>query len=132
VTELVNMSKYINNNYNKDLKALAREKRKTGTKAEIVIWKEILSNKKTGFKFLRQRPIENFIVDFFCKELNLIIEIDGYSHTLTEIQQNDNTREINLKQLGYSILRFTDNKVLNDIENVKKNIQCFINYKVNE
>lgn len=111
-----------NNNYNKDLKTLAREKRKTSTKAEIVIWKELLKNKKLGVKFLRQRPIDNYIVDFFSKELNLIIEIDGYSHTLEEIKENDKIREQRLIELGYSILRFSDNEVLNNISNVERAI----------
>jgi very-short-patch-repair endonuclease len=118
--------KYTNNHYNKELKALAREKRKTGTKSEIVIWKELLNNKKTGFKFLRQRPIDNYIVDFCCKELNLIIEIDGYSHTLEEVKLNDTIRENILIEKGYSILRFSDKEIMGNIYNVKRAIISFI------
>ena len=64
--------------------------------------------------------------------LNLIIEVDGYSHTLTEIQKNDNIRDNKLNNLGYTIIRFTDDKVLNDIENVKRSITGFIDLKTNE
>ena len=126
------MEKYTNNNYNKGLRALASEKRKTGTKAEIIIWKELLSNKKTGYKFLRQRPIDSYIVDFLCKELNLIIEINGYSHQLDKIKENDLIRENKLIELGYFILRFSDDKVLKDIKNVERTVISLINLKANE
>jgi len=59
------MKKHSNNNYNKSLKDLASSKRKNGTKAEIKIWNELLKGKRLGIKFLRQRPIDNYIVDFF-------------------------------------------------------------------
>ena len=70
-----------NNHYNKNLKEFARELRTTTvSKAEKHIWKAVLSRKQTGERFLRQRPIDHFIVDFFTPDLGLIIEIDGSSH----------------------------------------------------
>ena len=120
------MKKYNNNNYNKSLKELASLKRKNGTKAEIKVWKDLLKGKRLGVKFLRQRPIDEYIVDFFCKEINLIIEIDGYSHTLDEIKENDKIREEKLISLGNSILRFNDKEVLEQIENVERSILKFI------
>jgi very-short-patch-repair endonuclease len=74
--------KYLNHHYNKDLKEYARELRsETVSKAEKRIWKALLSRKQLeGLRFLRQRPIDRFIVDFFCPELMLIVEIDGNSH----------------------------------------------------
>ncbi len=68
--------------YNKDLRERARVLRRKGTKAEAYLWKFALKNKMQGYKFLRQRPVMNFIADFMCPELMLIIETDGASHLL--------------------------------------------------
>ena len=71
----------MNNFYNKDLKIFSRELRtESVSRAEKYLWKSLLKSNKIGVKFNRQRPIDNFIVDFFSKELGLIIEIDGNSH----------------------------------------------------
>lgn len=78
------------------------------------------------FRFLRQRPIGNFIVDFFCKELKLIIELDGYSHHIEEVAIKDQVRENDLKHMGYSILRFEDSEVLDDLNNVVRTIENWI------
>ena len=65
--------------YNPKLKPLARKLRKNSTLSEILLWKQI-KGKKLGCEFHRQVPINNYIVDFYCHELNLVIEIDGDSH----------------------------------------------------
>jgi very-short-patch-repair endonuclease len=65
--------------YNKQLKPLAKNLRKAGNLAEVLLWKE-LKGKQLGYQFLRQRPIDKYIVDFYCPALNLVIEIDGVSH----------------------------------------------------
>ena len=71
----------MNNNYNKSLKIYAQELRTTSvSRAEKHIWKSLLSRGQMGVKFKRQRPIADFIVDFFSQEIGLIIEIDGNSH----------------------------------------------------
>ena len=91
---------YSNNHYNKRLKGFARQLRKTPTKSETILWREVLSQKRMlGFRFLRQRPIGNYIVDFFSKELKLIIELDGYSHHLEEVAIEDKKRENELKSI---------------------------------
>jgi len=79
-----------------------------------------------GYSFLRQRPIGPFIADFFCKELNLVIEVDGYTHTLEEVQLKDKTKTAYLLELGLSVLRFTDDEVMHDIENVRRSIELWI------
>jgi len=72
---------YSNSNYNKNLKEYARKLRKNSTLAEVILWDEVLKRKQLkGYSFLRQRPIDRYIVDFFCKELKLIIELDGTIH----------------------------------------------------
>lgn len=79
-----------------------------------------------GYRFLRQRPIGKYIVDFFCKELKLIIELDGYTHQLEEVAIKDRIREDALIKLGYSILRFEDVEVFNDLKNVSRTIEGWI------
>jgi len=107
-----------NNYYNKDLKDCARKLRKEGTKSEIRLWKTTLRNRSLkGYQFLRQRPIGKFIADFFCKELRLIIELDGITHN--EKIKNDLFRQVELESMGYSVLRFTDDEVHNNLEGVQ-------------
>ncbi|WP_420317301.1 endonuclease domain-containing protein [Ekhidna sp.] len=106
---------------------LARKLRKNPTKAETVIWREVLGEKQMmDYRFLRQRPIDNYIVDFFCKELKLIIEVDGYTHQFEEVLVKDQAREKELKEMGYFILRFEDSEVLSDINNVVRTIENWI------
>ena len=108
---------YSNNFYNQKLKLFARELRtETVSKAEKIIWKALLSNRKLEVKFLRQRPIDNFIVDFFAPEIRLIIEIDGNSHT--NKGEYDSFRENKLKNLGFEMIRFKEGEVINDLDNV--------------
>ena len=116
-----------NNNYNIKLKNFARANRKDGTKAEIKLWCDLLRNKQMmGYPFLRQRPIGNYIADFFSKDLKLIIEVDGLTHNWEEQIIKDKTREEELNKMGFNIIRFSDNEVINDIENVNRTIQNFI------
>jgi len=82
-----------------------------------------------GFPFLRQRPIENYIADFLCKDLNLIIEIDGYSHQFK--YEEDIERDARLKQLGFHVLRFTDDEITKHITNVERSIIQWIDNKEN-
>ncbi len=113
-----------NSHYNKSLKSLAKGLRTESTKAEIRLWCEVLSKGKTGYTFLRQRPIENYIADFMCKELKLIIEVDGYSHNFKF--DEDEERDKNLTKLGYTVLRFSDEEVMRDLVNVERAIRDWI------
>ncbi len=71
-----------NFHYNPKLKNRSRYLRSKSTKAEVYLWKFALSNKIMRYRFLRQRPVLNYIADFMCKELLLIIEVDGVTHLL--------------------------------------------------
>jgi very-short-patch-repair endonuclease len=113
-----------NAHYNKNLRAFAKALRTESTKAEVRLWSEVLSKGKTGYTFLRQRPIENYIADFMCKELRLIIEVDGYSHNFKF--DEDEERDKNLEKLGYTTLRFRDEEVMKDLANVEWAIKCWI------
>lgn len=103
--------------YNKNLTERARENRKNPTKAESKIWYEVLRMKQfADFKFLRQKPIDNYIVDFYCSELRLVIEVDGDSHG--ETVEYDAVRTIVLESLGLRVIRFTNADVLGNIAGV--------------
>jgi very-short-patch-repair endonuclease len=116
---------YSNNHYNKNLKEFARELRtESVSKAEKLLWKAILSKKQTGERFLRQRPIDNFIVDFFSPDLGLMIEIDGSSHV--NKGEYDFYRQQKLERLGYVMIRFSEGEVLQNIDLVKARIDYAI------
>lgn len=108
-----------NNNYNKTLQPLANDLRKSMTKSEACLWKFVLKAKKMkGFQFRRQRPVLNYIVDFMCKELMLVIELDGGSHLFHDTQLKDLQKTNDLSSLGYTVLRFKDEEVLHTINSV--------------
>jgi very-short-patch-repair endonuclease len=97
------------------------------TKAETCLWKYALkAGQMKGYSFRRQRPVLDFIVDFMCIPLKLVIEVDGYSHLLDEVILKDKIKENALKEAGYSIIRFTDTQVLKDIQNVIAEIESYI------
>lgn len=114
-------SKKNNSQYSKHLKENAHDLRYKMTKAEACLWKYALGRKQlSGYTFNRQRPILNFIADFFCKELNLVIEVDGYSHLLEEVIEKDKIKQEVLEKAGYTVLRFTDNEVLTQVTRVRQ------------
>ncbi|OIO29703.1 endonuclease [Candidatus Nomurabacteria bacterium CG_4_10_14_0_2_um_filter_30_12] len=100
--------------YDKELVYRARELRKSETEAERLFWSKILKNKKLiDLKFTRQKPIGNFIVDFYCAKLKLAIEIDGEIHKFQKTR--DDERDNLLKQkFGLRILRYKNEDVLNN------------------
>jgi len=122
---IVIQAKMINENYNyynKNLRSFANTNRKQMTKAEACLWKYILKAKQTGYTFNRQRPVLNYIADFMCKELKLIIEADGYTHTLEHVIKNDIIRQRALENAGFTVIRFKDAEILNEINYVKAQI----------
>ena len=91
------------------------------TEPELNIW-EFLKMKPMGYKFRRQHPIAGYILDFYCHELRLSLEIDGGYHIQKEQKEKDNERTKYLENLGISEIRFTNEQVLNNYENVIENI----------
>jgi very-short-patch-repair endonuclease len=71
--------------YNRNLKELAKNLRNNSTKAEIILWQKLKRKQMYDYDFHRQKPIDNYILDFYCYELNLGIEVDGYSHEFLEV-----------------------------------------------
>ncbi|MBC8184108.1 endonuclease domain-containing protein [candidate division KSB1 bacterium] len=111
--------------YNPKLKELARELRKNPTYAEKILWHAI-RRKQLGVEFHRQVPINQFIVDFYCHELKLAIEVDGVSHSDPDVKNHDTERQSRLESLGVRFLRFEDDKVLGNVENVVGKIKEWI------
>lgn len=106
--------------YNPELKKLARKLRKNMTLGEVLLWQEI-RNRQLGVQFHRQIPLYNYIVDFYCHELQLAIEIDGSSHDHAEVAIEDLTRQEELESHGIYFLRFEEKearKNLNEVLNV--------------
>lgn len=95
------------------------------TFAEIVLWQEI-NQKKLGYDFDRQKPIDEYIVDFYCKKLLLAIEVVGITHYNEEANKKDFFRDKRLNELGIQVLRFDDDMVLKDLNNVIHSIQFWI------
>ncbi len=89
------------------------------TLGEVLLWQEI-KNKQLGFRFSRQIPIDEYIVDFYCKELLLAIEIDGNTHTFEGQTEKDQARQNKLVSFGITFLRFDD-------LDVKTNIKWVVN-----
>ena len=112
--------------YNPKLKELARQLRNDSTKTEIFLWLKLKGKQMYGYDFHRQKPIDNYILDFFCYELMLGIEVDGYSHQFLEVYNNDGIKEKRMNELGIALLRFTDDEVLNEMENVLRAIEYYI------
>jgi very-short-patch-repair endonuclease len=110
--------------YNPKLKELARELRKNMTLSEVLLWNELKNKSLLGYDFDRQRPIGNFIVDFYCKELSLAIEIDGNTHIYK--YDYDQERQNELEKLGVHFLRFEDIEVKKNMWNVLKVIENWI------
>ncbi len=109
--------------YNNTLQPFARANRNSMTKAEACLWKYVLrAGMMKGYGFRRQRPVLKYIADFMCKELMLVIEVDGYTHQFEETIKKDQVKQKELEEVGFIVLRFTDDEVLRSIENVRQQI----------
>ncbi len=111
--------------YNPKLKILAQKLRKQGILSEVLLWKE-LQRKRFGVEFHRQVPMLDYIVDFYCHELMLVIEIDGISHDMDGAMIKDENRQNALEAYGVVFLRFRDEDVRKDMRNVRLVIEMKI------
>lgn len=124
IIECINI--FMNSYYNKNLKKYSRENRQKQTPAESVLWSRLRRKEFLGLRFLRQKPIYKYIVDFYQPEHKLIIEIDGSSHDDVKFSY-DQTRHNDLEMLGFEIIRFTEHEVMSNITNVLLSIELKIN-----
>jgi very-short-patch-repair endonuclease len=112
--------------YNKNLKEFSRKLRNDSTLSEILLWNELKAGKMMGYKFNRQKPLLNYIVDFYCKPLNLVIEVDGVTHTYELSDKNDLKRQTELENIGLTFLRFDDSYVKRNMISVLRTIEGYI------
>ncbi len=103
--------------YNTNHKIISKSLRSKPTEAERCLWKR-LKLKHIGYIFHRQKPIGDYIVDFYCPKAKLIIEVDGDYHSSAEMAGNDKVRDKIMQNLGMTVLRFHNSEVLNNTEKV--------------
>ena len=104
--------------YNKNLKFPSRDLRSNMTDAEQLIWQRIRRKQILGLQFYRQKPILNFIVDFYCPAANLVIECDGGQHYTEVGLEADQNRDHALSELGLITVRFSNHQILAEIDDV--------------
>ena len=92
--------------HNKNLKQFSRNLRNNSTLSEVLLWKQLRAGSIRGYKFNRQKPLDNYIVDFYCKKLSLVIEVDGEYHFEGEMRIRDKERQRVLESIGLKFLRF--------------------------
>ncbi|MBP9999421.1 MAG: endonuclease domain-containing protein [Proteobacteria bacterium] len=115
---------------NKSLSGLSRALRNNGTKAEAVLWKHIKNKQGYGFQFHRQKNIGQYIVDFYCPTIGLVIEVDGNSHD--NKYEYDNKRDKYLENLGLCVLRIDNQDILFQTSKALYYIDSFIVHRINE
>ena len=112
--------------YNKNLKYNARQLRNNMTEAELKLWLRLRQKQILGLQFYRQKPILNFIVDFYCPAASLIIECDGSQHLNEKGLKYDLLRDQALTQLNLTVLRFNNLQILHELDAVIQTIENVI------
>lgn len=118
--------------YNKILKSPSRELRSNMTDGEQILWQKLRGKQILGVQFYRQKPILNFIVDFYCPKAKLIIECDGSQHYTEDGLFADRQRDEALNQLGLRVLRFSNFQIIDELEAVCEFIYQVIEEKLAE
>lgn len=95
-----------------------RRLRKDMTNAESILWEQLRARRLNGIKFKRQHSIGNYIPDFYCAEHRLFIELDGKIHEGKEQMEKDKFRDLHLQDMSYRVMRFSNNRIANDIKKV--------------
>lgn len=111
--------------YKKELRSIARTLRKNMTLSEILLWQQ-LKGRALGVQFHRQVPMDRFVVDFYCHEIMLAIEVDGCSHDNPQSFLRDKKRQLKLEEFGVRFLRFTDKEVKKNLDGVLKVISQMV------
>jgi very-short-patch-repair endonuclease len=104
----------------------AKKLRENPTEAEEVMWLSLRNNQLDGYKFRRQHPLLNYVADFYCHQLKLVIEIDGEYHQTVEQKKLDKERTENIEFQGLKLIRFTNEEVISNISAVLNKIKEFI------
>ncbi len=104
------------------IKYVCRELRKHPTKSEEILWQALRNRKLAGLKFYRQHPFGRSVVDFYCHEKRLVVEIDGGIHRKTDIQEYDRMRQEMIEGYGVRFYRCTSEDVENNLDSVLEGI----------
>ena len=105
---------------------LAKELRKAETEAEKILWDRLRRNQILGMQFRRQHPINVFVADFYCPKIKLVIEVDGSIHEIPEYQAHDIGRSDVLNDFGITVIRFTNEQILEEIDNTISQIETIV------
>jgi very-short-patch-repair endonuclease len=108
--------------YNKNLKSLSKNLRRNMTDAERRLWSKIRGKKLKGCQFYRQKPLGQFIADFYCPKANLVVELDGGQHYYEEGRAKDSLRDDEMKAMGLRVIRFSDRDVFKNLKGVVEEI----------
>ncbi|GAB3972538.1 hypothetical protein GCM10028806_24660 [Spirosoma terrae] len=104
----------------------AKKLREAMTPAELLLWEELRTNKLKGFRFKAQHPISYFIADFYCHAAKLVVELDGSVHDSSDQQEYDANRTYILEEFGLTVIRFRNEEVIGNKENVLRKIAEFL------
>jgi very-short-patch-repair endonuclease len=111
---------------------LARELRKDETEAENKLWTKLRKNQILGLQFRRQHPINIFVADFYCPRIKLVIEVDGSIHEIFEYAEHDIGRSEILNDFGITVIRFTNEQILNNLDGTIKEIESCVRKLLNK
>ena len=114
-------------NYRSDLKAKARTLRSNQTDAEQRLWLRLRRKQLLGCTFNRQKPLDSFVVDFYCHQARLVVEVDGGQHFLPEGLSQDSERDARLNKMGLNVLRFSNHEVMTNLDGVLERILAELN-----
>ena len=112
--------------YNRNLKQFSRNLRNDSTLSEVLLWKELRNGQYRGYEFNRQKPLDRYIADFYCKKLQLVIEVDGMSHNSAEAVEKDKYRDEVLQKYDLTVMRVKDIQVKRKMHQVLAEINDFI------
>jgi very-short-patch-repair endonuclease len=101
---------------------LARILRKSETTAEKLLWRELKNRKCAGLKFRRQHPFSKFVLDFYCHEKKLVVEVDGAVHNNSDVKERDENRTYELEQAGLTVIRIRNEEIFMDLNMVLERI----------
>jgi len=111
---------------------LAKKLRKLETEAEKQLWSRLNKNQIIGLQFRRQHPINRFIADFYCPKIKMIIEVDGSIHELPEYQSHDIGRSEVLNDFGITVIRFTNEQIIEKTDSTVEEIKTICKKLLNE
>lgn len=109
----------------------ARDLRKTMTEAEQILWQRLKDRQLYNYKFRRQHPISLFIADFYCHKAKLVIELDGGYHLTKDMKELDAERTAVINDFGITVLRFSNQDIIDNIERVLIEISTYLSHPLN-